>query len=220
METTNAHAPSEQQQPTKLFVSTDDISVPLFDNKFLDMFTRVHWTVPAVIYLPLVGYFMYCTFTTDWTSTLNKVLAIIVGLALWSLFEYIAHRFIFHYHPTSQWGKRLHFMVHGVHHDYPQDHMRLVMPPSVSVPLAVVVYYIFLLAFGEYWSMPLYGSFVFGYLCYDMMHYATHHATFIKSKWFRDLKKHHMDHHYRDPDAGFGVSSTIWDKVWGSGFKD
>ena len=60
----------------------------------------------------------------------------LVGVLVWTLLEYIIHRYVFHYEPKSRLGKQFHFIVHGVHHDYPNDARRLVMPPSISLPLA------------------------------------------------------------------------------------
>ena len=74
------------------------------------------------------------------------------GILLWTLTEYLIHRYIFHYEPKTRVGKRLHYMIHGVHHDYPNDARRLVMPPSVSVPLAFLFYGMFLLIFGRFAS--------------------------------------------------------------------
>jgi sterol desaturase/sphingolipid hydroxylase (fatty acid hydroxylase superfamily) len=127
------------------------------------------------------------------------------------------HRWVFHYIPKSKWGLRLHFIFHGVHHDYPNDRLRLVLPPSVSIPLAVGFYFLFRALMGEAYLYAFYPGFVFGYLCYDISHYAFHHLNFKNKLWMK-LKKHHMLHHYSDDTKGYGVSSTLWDKIFGSDF--
>ena len=129
------------------------------------------------------------------------------------------HRFLFHYHPTSEFGKRIHFIFHGVHHDYPNDAKRLVMAPAVSVPLAVLYYFLFRLLLGEMNVAPFFTGFVVGYLFYDMTHYAIHHFTFKSGIWLK-IKKHHMVHHYKDHDHGYGVSSKLWDIIFRTDFKD
>ena len=63
---------------------------------------------------------------------------IAVGYVLWTLTEYWLHRVVFHFEPEEGLGARMHWMIHGVHHDHPNDPMRLVMPPSASIPLATV----------------------------------------------------------------------------------
>ncbi len=114
-------------------------------------------------------------------------------------------------------------MFHGVHHDYPRDSYRLVMVPVVSVPLAIVFYFAFQFLLGRLFGnenlvAPFFIGFVIGYLMYDMTHYALHHANF-KSKFWMELKQHHMIHHYQDPHNGFGVSTKFWDLVYRTTFK-
>jgi len=119
--------------------------------------------------------------------------------------------------PKSQWGLRLHFIFHGVHHDYPRDSKRLVMVPSVSIPLAALFYLLFSLFLTKTNLYAFFPGFLIGYLFYDMTHYAIHHANF-KSSFWKKIKQHHMLHHYDDPSKGYGVSSVLWDKILDSDF--
>jgi len=206
------------EEKKRLFVNLEDRSIRMFENNFLDFFSRVHWTVPIFVYMPVIGFSIYLTVIDGVMSIPAKFGLFFLGIFAWSFFEYFMHRFVFHYHPTSELGKKIHFMTHGVHHDYPQDSMRLVMPPIVSLPLATLFYFVFWGTLGSHYMWPIYGGFVLGYLAYDILHYATHHFT-IHWKWFKFLRKHHMEHHYGDPDKGFGVSSTLWDIIFRSGFN-
>ncbi len=199
-------------------ISTKDESVPLFKSKLLDIFSRVYWFVPLIFFVPVVAYFTYSSIVNFGFSISSTIGYFIGGLAIWTVVEYLFHRFIFHYEPSSKLGKKLHFMMHGVHHAYPNDSLRLVMPPALSFPLSTGFFIFFYFAFGQYHA-PLFAGFIFGYLCYDMLHYATHHAHFIKTEWFTKLKQHHMRHHFQDPDNGYGVSSAIWDKIFRTEFK-
>lgn len=199
-------------------ISTKDESVPLFKSRVLDIFSRVYWFVPLLIFIPVVSYFIYLSITRLGYSVGQTVLLFFGGLAIWSLIEYLFHRFVFHYEPKSKFGKQIHFMMHGVHHAYPNDSLRLVMPPALSIPLATAFYLLFYFLTGPFYA-PLFAGFIFGYLCYDMLHFATHHAHFIKAKWFTQLKQHHMRHHFQDPDNGYGVSSSFWDKIFRTEFK-
>ena len=124
----------------------------------------------------------------------------------------------FHWLPPGKIGARLHFIFHGVHHDYPSDSKRLVMVPTVSIPLSALFFYLFKLAIGPVLVAPFFMGFLAGYLFYDMVHYAIHHYNF-KSKFWLNLKHHHMLHHYKDMDHGYGVSSKIWDYIFRSDFK-
>jgi len=199
-------------------ISTKDESVPLFKSKFLDIFSRVYWFVPLIIFVPVIAYFLYTSVVQYGFSVTEVLMYFVGGLAIWTVVEYLFHRFIFHYEPKSKMGKHLHFMMHGVHHAYPNDSLRLVMPPALSIPLSTAFFFAFYFAFGGLHA-PLFAGFIFGYLCYDMLHYATHHAHFIKTRWFTSLKQHHMRHHFQDPDNGFGVSSALWDRIFGTTYK-
>lgn len=190
----------------------------MFKYGWMEFFSKVHFSVPLFIYSPVIGYFLYVGII-DPTLSPFQVLGLFVGGAFsWTVAEYFLHRFVFHYHPTSNWGKRIHFIMHGVHHDYPNDSKRLVLPPSVSIPLAFLFYFGFTALLGASLAAPFYAGFVLGYLCYDMLHYAVHHAN-INSKWFMNIKAHHLKHHFKDPDKGYGVSSTLWDKIIGTDYK-
>jgi len=199
-------------------LSNKDESIPLFDNKFLDVFSRVAWYVPLLIFVPVILYFMYLSFALYIIPIAYFWMLFVAGFFIWSLTEYLFHRFVFHYVPKSKWGKKIHFVVHGVHHAYPNDSMRLVMPPALSIPLSISFYFIWLFVFQDLVA-PIFAGFIFGYLGYDMMHYATHHAKFMKANWFVSIKNHHMKHHYQDPDHGFGVTSNFWDKIFKSDIK-
>lgn len=202
------------------YVSAKDESIRMFKNPILHFFSFVHWTTPLIIYVPLITYLLYYSYSIHELSSSVLVSFFILGIIAWTFFEYVAHRFIFHYHPSSEFGKRIHFILHGVHHDYPNDSWRLVMPPILSVPLATIFFFLFTYCLGLENGQPIYTGFIFGYLCYDMIHFATHHAKFIRYKWFIDLKKHHMNHHFTSPEEGYGVSSSFWDKIFNTGFKN
>jgi len=202
----------------KNYVSNSTESVRIFKSDFMEFFSRVHWTVPMITYIPVVLYFIYLSLFEAHSGALQFVGMFAAGLVCWSLFEYIMHRWIFHFEPKSQWGQRLHFIFHGVHHDYPNDMKRLVLPLSVSVPLAFAVYFALRSFMPPVYLYAFFAAFVLGYIIYDTMHYALHHFNFKGAVW-KKIKKHHMLHHYSDPSKGFGVSSELWDKILSSGFK-
>lgn len=202
----------------KNYVSNSTESTRMFKNDFFESLTKVHFIVPVVFWVPVIIYFLWKAGVPGEMSVGNIVLYFLLGLAFWTLAEYVLHRWIFHYHPSSEWGKRIHFIFHGVHHDYPRDRLRLVMPLSASIPLASIIYLLFTLFFSEYVLAGFFAGFLLGYLIYDECHYAMHHANF-KSGIFKRIKDHHMLHHYSDPEKGFGVSSSLWDEIFRSGFS-
>jgi 4-hydroxysphinganine ceramide fatty acyl 2-hydroxylase len=194
------------------YISNKNESVRMFESDFLEFFSHVHPVTPLVIYVPVIGYMFYLAFWERRLAPLVVAGLFLFGFLFWTLLEYLIHRYAFHYEPKSGLGKRFHFMLHGVHHDYPNDASRLVMPPSVSIPLALVFYGIFLVLFGRYAPAPFAGL-VFGYLCYDMIHYAIHHFPMNRGVWLW-LKQYHLRHHYQDDHHGYGVSSPLWDFVF------
>ncbi len=199
----------------KLYTSNKDESARLFKSDFLEMFTHVHWSVPLILYVPVVSYLLYRASGTPGLTVTSGALLFLAGLFIWSITEYLLHRYVFHYEPTSAAGKYLHFMMHGVHHEYPNDSKRLVLPPSVSIPLASVFFFVFYAILGAAYVFPFFAGFLSGYLLYDEIHYATHHAPLKNGIW-QKVKHHHVLHHYHDPEKGFGVSTPLWDYVFGT----
>jgi dihydroceramide fatty acyl 2-hydroxylase len=137
----------------------------------------------------------------------------LVGYLLWTLFEYWLHRLVFHFEPEEGLGARIHWMIHGVHHDHPNDPLRLVMPPAASIPLATLVIGGIWLVAGPVHAPALGAGFLIGYLIYDELHYALHHHT-PKSRLGKRLRELHMRHHFQDDEHGFGISAPYWDVVF------
>ena len=202
----------------KNFVSNKDESVVMFKSPVLDKMSSIHWSVPLYLFVPVVLFFLYRSIFMLHLGALVIAGFYIAGIFVWTLLEYVLHRWVFHTPLPGELGRRLHFIIHGVHHDYPNDTHRLVMVPSLSIPLAFVVYFIFWALLGNIYVAPLFAGIVTGYLVYDMTHYAIHHYGF-KSKYWLNLKVNHMKHHYQQPDRGYGVSSILWDVIFQSKFK-
>ena len=196
----------------RAYISKGSDSVRMFDNNAIEFLSRVHPATPLLLYLPLIAASIYFALYREQLSILSVGKFFALGLLIWTLLEYVIHRYAFHYEPNSRLGKQFHFIVHGVHHDYPNDAKRLVMPPAVSVPLAVIFYGLFALIFRNAAS-PVWAGFVAGYVCYDSIHYAIHHFPMKRGIWNR-LKQHHLRHHYHDDHAGYGVSSPFWDYIF------
>jgi sterol desaturase/sphingolipid hydroxylase (fatty acid hydroxylase superfamily) len=169
--------------------------------------------VPPLIFLPAIA----ITFVlgADRVGSANACLGVLAGYVVWTLFEYWLHRLVFHFEPEQGIGAKLHWMIHGVHHDHPNDPMRLVMPPSVSVPLSLGFYGLFVLAAGTDWGLAIFSGFLAGYLAYDMLHYHTHHHV-PRTRLGRKLRELHMRHHFQDHHTGYGVSAPYWDHVFGT----
>lgn len=201
----------------KLYVSNKDETVRMFKNSFFEALSKVHWTVPLWLFVPIIIFLFYRAFVTFSIDVVSVIGFVALGLLIWTITEYLLHRFIFHFPAKSKFGKKIHFIFHGVHHDYPNDTKRLVMPPSVSFPLAALFYFLFYVILGEAMLQPFFAGFLIGYLFYDITHYAIHHFN-MKNKFWLAIKNHHMIHHYKHDDLGFGVSQPMWDHVFGTTF--
>jgi sterol desaturase/sphingolipid hydroxylase (fatty acid hydroxylase superfamily) len=200
------------EEAKRFYISNKNESVPMFESKFMEFFSHVHPATPVILYVPVISYFLYRAFAQGNMSILTVVALFVVGVLMWTLLEYVVHRYVFHYEPKTRAGKMLHFIIHGVHHDYPNDASRLVLPPVISLPMAVLFYFLFTFAFRSYMP-PIAAGFGLGYVCYDTIHYATHHFP-MKNRVGMWLKQYHLRHHYKEDEAGFGVSSPLWDYVF------
>jgi len=188
-------------------------SPPIFESKLLDRLTRVHPAVPPLIFLPAIAIFATLAFLQD--NPLEAGPGLLAGYGIWTLSEYWIHRAVFHFEPAQGVGARLHWMVHGVHHDHPNDPMRLVMPPVVSVPLASLFFAAFVAVFSLPLAWSIAAGYFAGYLAYDMLHLALHHAK-PRGLLARRLRELHMRHHFEDDRRGFAVSAPWWDVVFGT----
>lgn len=201
----------------KNFISNSPESTRMFKSDLLEALSKVHYLVPVYIFVPVILVSTYMAFFVKHIGGLVYIEYFFIGLFVWTFTEYIMHRFVFHYVPKNKIGLRLHFIFHGVHHDYPSDAKRLVLPPSVSIPLATGFYFLFNAILPANYVFGFFPGFILGYLFYDISHYAIHHFNF-KGKIWKSIKQHHMLHHYQTPNKGYGVSSPLWDKIFGSDF--
>jgi sterol desaturase/sphingolipid hydroxylase (fatty acid hydroxylase superfamily) len=183
----------------------------MFESDFFDRLSRVHPAVPVIIFLPSIAALL--ALALEDMAGLSVVAWAVGGYFFWSLSEYWIHRGIFHFEPEQGLGARFHWIIHGVHHDHPNDPLRLVMPPSVSIPLALLFLGAFVLVLDTPTAFAFGGGFLAGYLAYDMTHYYLHHGvpTTRFGKWLREL---HMRHHFRDDTRGFGISAPYWDFIF------
>ncbi|KAI0163304.1 inositolphosphorylceramide-B C-26 hydroxylase [Pestalotiopsis sp. NC0098] len=192
-------------------------SAPLFGN-FLEPLSLTPWWVVPMVWVPPVAYGTYISHEglTGWGQVAT---CFGFGLFLWSLVEYVLHRFLFHldyYLPDHRAGITLHFLLHGVHHYLPMDRYRLVMPPTLFVVLATPFWKLAHAIFSWNWHMAtaVYCGGIFGYICYDLTHYFLHHQNL--PLWYKELKKYHLAHHFLDYELGFGVTSKFWDRIFGT----
>lgn len=188
-------------------------SPPMFDSALMDRFTRVHVAVVPALFVPIV---VACAaFALRRLGAASVVVWTATGYVTWTLSEYWLHRLVFHFEPARGLGARLHWMLHGVHHDHPNDPLRLVMPPSASLPMGAAFVALFAVALPAGQSWALSAGFFTGYLGYDLTHFYVHHAR-PRTRVGRRLRELHMRHHFQDDTTAFGVSAPWWDRVFGT----
>jgi sterol desaturase/sphingolipid hydroxylase (fatty acid hydroxylase superfamily) len=217
------------------YANNADATCRMFENDVVEALSHVRPWVPHVLFVPAIALAFFLGMQRQGLA--SATMWALGGLLFWTIAEYVIHRYAFH---PPQWIEddtrricqrlgpdeavipalptlrhKFYFLVHGVHHDYPNDSTRLVMPPSVSIPLAVVFYFLFAKAVGAAAAPATFAGFIAGYLAYDTIHFATHHIR-PRSWMSRYLKRRHFRHHYADSEKDFGVSSPLWDAILGT----
>jgi sterol desaturase/sphingolipid hydroxylase (fatty acid hydroxylase superfamily) len=194
-------------------------SLRVFDNPLLESLTHVHPATPILVWGPIVVWLIWRSFAVHGLSVTAVLGFAMLGLTTWSLAEYLLHRYLFHMRPAGPFRARLQFMIHGLHHDDPEDPTRLVLPPVPTCLGAVVFFTAFRALLGPARAEPVFAFFAVGYLVYDYIHFASH--RFVPwTRVGRALKRNHMLHHYSMPHSHWGVSSPLWDYVFGTTGKD
>jgi sterol desaturase/sphingolipid hydroxylase (fatty acid hydroxylase superfamily) len=186
----------------------------LFKNPILEKLARTHISVPLTIYFVGSAVLLYLNFARGYTSVSEGIGVFLLGLVFWTWFEYIMHKHIFHMLPTNKLKERIQYTFHGVHHEYPRDKTRLAMPPVAAVAILTVLFFSMKLILGNYVYTFLPG-FVIGYSLYLFVHYAVHAFRPPKNN-LNVLWINHSIHHYKDDTVAFGVSSPLWDVIYGT----
>lgn len=185
-----------------------------FHSNILEVFTRTAWWVIPIIWIPIASCFIYSSFRLG-LPVPHLPLLVLLGIFVWTLTEYLLHRFLFHVQTKSYWGNTMHYLLHGCHHKHPMDSLRLVFPPAGAALIAYMIWSSVKLVFPPSIAPAVFGGILLGYVMYDCTHYYLHHGQ-PKSDVPKNLKKYHLNHHYRVQSLGFGITSPLWDKVFGT----
>ncbi|ESU26425.1 fatty acid hydroxylase [Flavobacterium limnosediminis JC2902] len=188
----------------------------LFENKYLEMLTKGNPILIWSMYIPILAYLIFRANTVYGLSGLLICGLFVGGMLYWTFFEYLAHRYLFHMVSENIRMKKVAYVMHGNHHEYPKDKTRLFMPPVPSLILSSVLFGLHYLLLWDY-NWAFFPGFMFGYLLYASMHYAIH-AIEPPFEFMRPLWRNHQMHHYRNEHLGYGVSNTFWDKIFGTTF--
>jgi sterol desaturase/sphingolipid hydroxylase (fatty acid hydroxylase superfamily) len=188
-------------------------SVRLFRSDLLERLSRVHPMTPLLLWTPVIMWLSWRSVVVDRLQLGILAWLAAAGLLVWTLTEYLVHRFVFHLRPHSRVARRLVFIVHGVHHQAPDDPTRLLMPPVPTIIVCALFYALFRAVLGRPWVEPFFAFFLVGYLTYDYIHFAVHHGR-PRTRVGRFWRRWHMLHHFVTPCARWGVSSPLWDHIF------
>lgn len=190
----------------------------LFKSGIMEKLTRTHISIPVTMHSIIVATFCYLALQS--IPLMQFLLLFFSGWLFWTFAEYWVHRYVYHVHTEKKWLLKIQHMGHGIHHQYPKDPTRLAMPPVPALLLLSLFFGIFWLVFKEL-AVAFFPGFVFGYLLYISIHFAQHRFKTPKFGPLKKLWKVHAMHHYKYPeDMAFGVSTLLWDYVFGTMPKD
>ena len=186
--------------------------IRLFRSEWLERLTIISPVGFAVIWAILLPSIAW----VGWGSTtaLNAIGLFAGGLVFWSLFEYAMHRYLFHWGSDVPVVRQFVFLMHGNHHSAPNDALRNLMPPIVSIPIASSIWGLCILLFGSVGTWVFFG-FIVGYVLYDLTHFACHQWA-MRGRFALMLKRHHMRHHHIDQNGNYAITALFWDRVFGS----
>ncbi len=187
----------------------------MFESTFLEYFSKVHPVAPFVLWLPIVVAIPAWAIVNGVSSITALLVMAPLGFITWQAAEYFVHKKAFHWLGIGPISRRLHEIVHGFHHRFPDDPQRLVMPLAVSVSLACVVGALLWLLDRPALTLPWFTGFLAGYLFYDFMHWSTHFRRPL-TRWGKAMREHHLSHHFADIDTNFGISNRWMDRSLGT----
>jgi sterol desaturase/sphingolipid hydroxylase (fatty acid hydroxylase superfamily) len=144
---------------------------------------------------------------------LIQITTFISGFFGGTLFEYVMHHYIFHIVSHIKLIQRILYFLHGNHHEFSRDEQRLFMLPLLGLLIIGILFIIFYFAISRFAFLFL-SSMILGYMLYSLMHYSM--RAFKPPHILRSLWKHHYLQHYKFPDKAYGVSSPLWDYLFGT----
>jgi sterol desaturase/sphingolipid hydroxylase (fatty acid hydroxylase superfamily) len=186
----------------------------LFKNPVLEKLTRTHIAIPVGIFFIFAFVLLYWSITHTDLSPATIIAMFVLGFLTFTWVEYKVHRHLFHMKTYTDIRAKLQYTIHGVHHEYPKDKDRLAMPPLLSVTIATVLLLLFRLVMGDL-AFSFFPGFLVGYAAYLSIHYMVH-AFAPPKNLFRMLWINHGTHHYKNGEMIYGVSSPLWDYIYGT----
>ena len=166
-------------------------------------------------FVPLIGGALAWSAMSGRVSPGAALAEVAGGMILWTLLEYVFHRFLFHIVPSSAWLRER--QQHLLHHETPDEPAYYVVPLWISLPLAGAVWIGLRALLGSWPDAPLATSgVIIGYVAYELVHYRVH-SDRAGNRLVRFWRRHHFYHHYADDERCYGFTTPVWDYVFGTG---
>ena len=177
---------------------------------------KVQLYKPFIFYTAVVSALQLAVFRGGESSLAGAAALFVVGLLTWGLYEYATHRWVLHREPKAEGFNLPGNLTHLRHHADPNSLQRLNVQLSESVPVCVVY---FLAAWGLTGSWQsathLYTGLIAGYFFYEYLDFQAHHGT-SRGRLTRYFRKYHLQHHHYDATVRFGVTSPLFDYIFGT----
>ncbi|MFJ6799020.1 sterol desaturase family protein [Streptomyces sp. NPDC091268] len=188
------------------------MSPQVFGSPFMEWFTCTHWWAPALVLGPFaLALGILGARAAGWAAAGWAL----VGYVTWTLAEYWIHRLAYHGAALARLGGRMQWIMHGIHHDHPDDPRRPATPPLTMLPALGVVACMMWAVGGTGPGCSAAAAFVAGSMSQELLHHHLHRGR-PTTRLGRALRRHHLLHHYRDEGTRFGVTCPYWDYVFGT----
>ena len=209
------NAEPDSQAPGKNYIPPKNKGTKkLFKNPILEKLSRTHISIPLTVFAIYAVALLYWSVTHTSLAAGTTVGLFFLGFISFTFVEYLIHRYVYHLSTHTEARKIFQYNAHGVHHEFPKDKDRLAMPPLLSITIATLLLLFFRLIMGDL-TFGFLPGFLVGYAYYLAVHYMVHIYQPPKN-FLRWLWVNHSVHHYKDGDLVFGVSSPLWDYIFGT----
>lgn len=131
---------------------------------------------------------------------------VLAGFMSWGLLEYGIHGLLSH---------RLRTPVSPIHWGHHRTPAAVFTSPLAWAPIALILFVVAVLWLGAALGSAFMLGLLAGFARYEWMHWRFHFRT-PTSERERQLRAHHLAHHFVDPSAYLGVTTRFWDRVFGS----
>jgi 4-hydroxysphinganine ceramide fatty acyl 2-hydroxylase len=169
---------------------------------------------------PLLAFFLlYVTAPDEPRGRFNPLLWLVpIGIFIWTLLEYGLHRFVFHIQVPVP-NPRLREIVnasHLSHHASPRDPDKVLVRTMYGLTISAILYGLLFLVFRNAFSAAgvMVGIWM-GFLYYEAVHYRVHFSL-AASGFIARQRRRHFYHHFTNNKRCFGVTSPLWDYVFGT----